>query len=422
MNRLIAGIIAITLVGMAVLFSRQQAISNNAETNKDLVITTEEKNPWTNLNLNNGNDQFQFAIVSDRTGGHRAKIFSQAVQRLNLMQPEFVISVGDLVEGYTTKQEQIDAEWKELNGFVNQLQMPFFYLPGNHDLTNKTLNENWKNRFGRTYFHFVYKNVLFLCINSEDGKASTIGEDQLTYFKKVLEDNKDVRWTLGFLHKPLWAASNVDTNGWGEFEKLLAGRKHNVFCGHVHRYQEFERNGTKYYQLATTGGGSRIRGPEYGEFDQIVWMTMKNDGPVFANVLLNGILPPDLKDPESDEPGVARKLPKVLKASGRVTLEGQPLAGATVAFYAKETMPIERRRYVADGFTDADGFFVPTTVAAFDGLPIGEYIVTVIHTGKYGRPGPNDKNTLPEKYASATTSPLTFNFDGNALIKIELSK
>ena len=39
--------------------------------------------------LNSNPEDFQFAIVSDRTGGHRANIFAQAVERLNLMQPEF---------------------------------------------------------------------------------------------------------------------------------------------------------------------------------------------------------------------------------------------------------------------------------------------------------------------------------------------
>ncbi len=37
----------------------------------DLQIQVENRNPWTNLPLNNNPDEFRFAIVSDRTGGHR---------------------------------------------------------------------------------------------------------------------------------------------------------------------------------------------------------------------------------------------------------------------------------------------------------------------------------------------------------------
>src|SRR5688500_14050013 len=59
----------------------------------------EERNPVTHLRWNDAPEEFRFAIVSDRTGAHRDGIFSQAVEKLNLMQPEFVLSVGDLIEG-----------------------------------------------------------------------------------------------------------------------------------------------------------------------------------------------------------------------------------------------------------------------------------------------------------------------------------
>ncbi len=64
-----------------------------------------------------------------------------------------------------------------------------------------------------------------------------------------------------------------------------------MFAGHEHRYQRFIRRGMNYYQLATTGGGSSLRGLRRGEIDHFAWVTMKKDGPVVANVLLDGILP-----------------------------------------------------------------------------------------------------------------------------------
>ncbi|GAH72348.1 unnamed protein product, partial [marine sediment metagenome] len=54
-------------------------------------LDTAEK-PWTHLNFRNDPNAFQFAIVSDRTGGHRAGAFPEAVRKLNLLQPEFVLS------------------------------------------------------------------------------------------------------------------------------------------------------------------------------------------------------------------------------------------------------------------------------------------------------------------------------------------
>src|SRR5690606_12598337 len=63
-------------------------------------------NPWTHLKLNNKPGNFQFVIVSDRHGGGRRGVFEDAVRKINLLQPEFVISVGDLIQGYTQKHEE----------------------------------------------------------------------------------------------------------------------------------------------------------------------------------------------------------------------------------------------------------------------------------------------------------------------------
>ena len=58
-------------------------------------VETSEK-PWTDLNFYNDPDNFQFVIVSDRTGGNRPGIFEDAVKKINMLYPEFVLSVGDI--------------------------------------------------------------------------------------------------------------------------------------------------------------------------------------------------------------------------------------------------------------------------------------------------------------------------------------
>src|SRR5206468_3005812 len=115
-------------------------------------------------------------------------------------------------------------------------------------------------------------------------------------------DNASVRWIFVLVHKPMWTHVNLDTNGWLELEKALNGRKYTVFAGHKHHYQKFTRQGMNYYQLATTGGGSKLRGVRYGEFDQIAWVTAKKDtDPIIANILLDGIYPENLRKPATDD-------------------------------------------------------------------------------------------------------------------------
>lgn len=391
----------------------------------ELQIAVEDRNPWTNLKLNNDPAEFRFAIVSDRTGGHRARIFSQAVEQLNLLQPEFVLCVGDLIEGYTQKADRLAAEWKEFQSYVAKLQMPFFYLPGNHDVANVFEETTWKEKFGRRYYHFVYRNVLFLLLDSDDppGKGG-LGAEQQAYFQKVLDQNKGVRWTVVLLHRPLWIEPNAESNGWLEVEKSLLGRKYSVYCGHIHRYVKYIRNGMNYYQFATTGGSSKVRGVPYGEFDHIVWMTMKKEGPVMANLMMNGIYSEDMRIPITEEAGrLEVNLQPTVPVKGRLLVDGVPAPGAQVAFHGLH--PVSKRAFRADGLVEADGTFPLSTFHAFDGAPVGEYKVTVTWRipplDANGKPGPSQ---LPAKYASPMTSGLiaTVKEDGPNEFLFELKK
>jgi len=266
----------------------------------DLHVAVEDRNPWTSLRLNNDPDEFKFAVVSDRTGGHRPGVFPHAVETLNLLQPEFVMSVGDLVEGYTDDRATAEGEWREFEAEVGRLRMPFFYVAGNHDVSSSCMARVWRERRGRRYYHFVYRNVLFLALDTDHDKANPhggIGPDQIAYARKALRDNPDVRWTVVFLHRPLWGEAAADSTGWLDVEEELAARPYTVFAGHVHSFQKYVRRGRNYYQLATTGGGSELRGVGQGEFDQVAWVTMKKDGPLLANVVLGGIYTDDLTKP-----------------------------------------------------------------------------------------------------------------------------
>ncbi len=250
-------------------------------------------NPWTSLKISSDPDRFQFAVVTDRTGGHRGHVFQDGVAKLNLLQPDFVMSVGDLIEGYTEDPKEIEAEWKEFFGFLKPLKMPFFFVPGNHDVANSVELAAYRKTVGRDYYHFVYRDVLFLCLNSDNPFPSKFGDDQLAYVAKALAENKGVRWTLVFFHRPLWADHDsrvkaADT-GMDKLDALLHGRPYTVFTGHMHHYTKFMRHDQRYFVLATTGAGSEMRGPAFGEFDHVAWVTMTEAGPLVANVMLDGV-------------------------------------------------------------------------------------------------------------------------------------
>lgn len=214
------------------------------------------KRPWTDKAFKNRAEDFQFVIMSDRTGGMRRGVFADAADKVNLLQPEFVMSVGDLIDGYTEDESLILDQWEEFDAIVERLEMPFFHVAGNHDVSNDLMLRRWHDRLGPDYYHFTYHDVLFLCLDSEP--LARIDEEQVAYVRNVIAENQDVRWTLVFLHRPLWELDGE--TGFEKIEALLAARPYTVFAGHQHVYRKTERHGIRYITFATTGGGSPLRG------------------------------------------------------------------------------------------------------------------------------------------------------------------
>jgi predicted phosphodiesterase len=280
--------------------------------------------PWTSQEFLK-DSLFRFAIVADRCGGSRTGVFETAVGKLNLLQPEFVMCVGDNIEGYTSKEDEILKEWDEFSTILRRLEMPFFFVAGNHDVASKNEIRIWEEKFGPRYYSFIYHDTLFLCLDtqdksglnpeSKDQDAPNLTEEQIAWAEKAIRQHGRVRWTFVFMHKPLWLYDEHDTNntpalmhselakskntGFGRIEAALKGRDYTVFAGHTHIYTHYRRNGHDYINLCTTGGvlssekNPHPVGEQYGKVDLCTWVTMTPYGPRFANLTLDGILPVD---------------------------------------------------------------------------------------------------------------------------------
>lgn len=296
---------------------------HNVKTSFEHDINSGPK-PWNAEKFEAGEEDFTFAFISDLTGGERPGIFSVAVEQLNRIEPTFVVSVGDLIDGGTEDSEVMQTEWDSFDNRANRLTMPFFHLGGNHDLTNPVMREFWKKRFGPRYYHFVYNNVLFLMLDSEDfeetrmneiyqarakaikiingeiegkftdsnyfhmveRKTGAMSKSQLDYYKDVLNTYPEVRWTFVIMHKPIWKRD--DDRGLEGLEQALSGRDYTVVNGHEHSLSHRKRNKMDYIILGTTGGGQR--GDDPNGFDHVTLVRMAADKPVITHLRLDGIL------------------------------------------------------------------------------------------------------------------------------------
>ena len=268
-------------------------------------------------------EQFSFAVFSDLTGGERDGVFAVAVEQMNLLRPELILSVGDLIEGATTDPAQLNAEWDAFDTRAERALAPLFRVGGNHDLSHPVLWQVWEQRNGPRYYHFFYKNALFLALDTEDqtaefqeefsalrdeaieqvekegwevfadtayGRAEErrsgrIGTEQADWAIDIIRRHPRVRWTFLFLHKPAWLRPGEEN--FSRIESALADRPYTVFHGHVHAYQHERRHGRDYIRLGTTGGVQFADRPL--SIDHISWVTVSDSGVDIANLRLSGI-------------------------------------------------------------------------------------------------------------------------------------
>ncbi len=293
-----------------------------------VTVFAVEKTPWTHLNYLNDPDEFQFAIVPDRQGasndkkmGEYRQGFEKAIKVANLLRPEFVMSIGDIVPAAWLSESSVRDQYRDTKKVLDKFIPPFFWVVGNHDIApsmrhptmdltraSEISTKVWGEFNGtNTYYSFTYKGVLFIALNTVDNltleaKHRDITDSQYAWFKKQLDDHPDVRWTCIFMHSPaVWM-----TKRWLDFELAnLVNRKYTVFSGDWHQYLHVRRHGHDYYVLAVAGGASAVAGsdfskrgtllgPKYGEIDHITWVTMTKDrGPVIANIDVDGVFPHD---------------------------------------------------------------------------------------------------------------------------------
>lgn len=245
-------------------------------------------------------DKFTFAIIGDKTGGGLNKwhVFDRAVDEINILKPDFAIMVGDLIQGDTTSVERLDEEWKEFWEHQSDLVIPFFPLPGNHDITNRVMYDYWKRNIGRTYSAFTYKDCLFLMLNTEEWHAidgewtNWFGEEQIEYVKSQLTQHANVRHTFVLLHRPLWLQKD---SGWELIETALEEREYTVFAGHYHNLTLHTRNDRRYFVLGATGGGFTPKEiKEIGAFDHYSLVTVDNKDVNIGIIEPGNIYPADI--------------------------------------------------------------------------------------------------------------------------------
>ena len=234
------------------------------------------------------NNDFRFSILGDRTGDADPKVYEQVWRDASLLHPDFVINVGDTIQG--GNDATAEAEWRALRPLWDRYKLPQFFTPGNHDIWSAISRRIYEKETGHPAFYgFNYQDAHFTVL--DNSQTENLSDQQMAFLERDLEQNKDRDPKFVLFHKPFWLIPVKFQSGRFPFHQLVKryGVRY-VISGHGHEFVRGVQDGIVYIEAGSSGaklkGQGFARGWFFGQIftrvkGQYVEMTVQEvDGPM----------------------------------------------------------------------------------------------------------------------------------------------
>jgi hypothetical protein len=239
----------------------------------------------------------RFAVIGDRTGGAQPGIHEKIIAEVERLKPDFAITVGDAIEGYTRDTVTLNQQWKEYKEILGSLSMPVYFTPGNHDVgadsaTASTMRPIYERLIGKPYYSFDVKGLHFIILDTGMPESSDkLPKEQLDWLASDLKKNIKAPYTFVFFHKPFWRESIAKGKPDTLHSLFRAYGVDAVFNGHHHQYSTGIYDGIRYTTVGSSGGIGDP-GPT-GLLYHFIWVTVDKKGIAIAPIKMGSVLPWD---------------------------------------------------------------------------------------------------------------------------------
>lgn len=235
---------------------------------------------------------FHFIVLGDSRPHFRelpqARSFKEMLGEINLISPDFVINVGDLIFGYACEEKEVRRQYEDYVSTIKRCLVPYYNVVGNHEIAGEKGEELYEEYLGKLYYSFDYKGSHFIVLDTDinreigrRGDTGTLGDKQYNWLKEDLKKNEDKENLFVFMHKPMFDDAQASSTCWedkAERDKVAKLLKEfnvrMVFAGHIHIYRTFMREGITYY--ISGGGGAETSYPEKGGFYHYLLIKVKD--------------------------------------------------------------------------------------------------------------------------------------------------
>ncbi len=227
-------------------------------------------------------NRFRFEILGDRTGGAVPGVYEQAWRETNADHPDFVITVGDTIEG--GDDLTMDAEWQKIMLMLAPYRhYRIYFTPGNHDVWSVASAQAFEHYTKHPlHYSFDYQQAHFTVL--DNSRSDVLSQEELAYLRNDLERNQKQPLKFVFSHRPSWILQAMLDNP--DFPLQRIAKRYGVqyfIAGHIHEMLGFQVQGVAYVSMASSGGHLRgTRQYKQGWFFQHTLVTVDGDSVNFA--------------------------------------------------------------------------------------------------------------------------------------------